>query len=376
VRRAVWSIVVLAAGAACGSARSQGEPPEAVPVAAKSAPTPIDGGSPADPPASAAGRRWIAGDLHMHVAPIDAREGQSLTIADLASMGPAAGLEFVIATPHVHPSTWSVPAKRRAWIARWVDLAAAARAVQGFTIIPGTEYTVWGFGHFGVSGVDLAALGDDFLADASARGAFVVVNHPFAEPTHIPGIPISDRDLSFRPWTDRGASPHLDGVEVWNFPLVLANLATRHGGLTGEQRAFAAADELARRERRHIAITGGSDSHRRHMLPSTWVLAADAREPTILAALRAGATCVGGPEAGTLEARGDGDAPGRWAAIGDTALARATVELRWSGRGRLFVDGRDAGEHDGTFTHDGAGGAHTYRLEQGRSHCGFVYANF
>jgi hypothetical protein len=370
MRRGRWLIVALALAlaAGCGSPRGQGE--------SSASATPAAPAPPIDPPSSAANRRWIAGDLHMHVAPIDAREGQSLTIADLATWGPAAGLEFVIVTPHVHPSTWRAPAKRRAWLARWAELAAAARAVHGFTIIPGTEYTVWGFGHFGVSGVDLAALGDDFLADATSRGAFVVVNHPFAEATHIPGIPISERDLSFRPWTDRGASPHLDGVEVWNFPLALANLAKRPRGLTGEQRAFAAADELARRERRHIAVTGGSDSHRRHMLPTTWVLAADAREPTILAALRAGATCVGGPEAGTLEAHGDADARDQWAAIGDSAHATATIELRWSGRARLFVDGSDAGEHDGAFTHTTAAGVHTYRLEQGRSHCGFVYANF
>lgn len=342
--RAAWLILALAA---CGSARAE------------------------SPPA----RRWIAGDLHMHVAPIDTREGQRLTVEDLARLGAESGLEFVIATPHVHPSTWRSPARRRAWLARWSELAAAARAVKGFTIIPGTEYTVWGYGHFGVSGVDLATLGDDFLGDATAKGGVVIVNHPFAEATRIPGIPISERDLSFRPWTARGDAPHLDGVEVWNFPLAMANIASRHRGLTGEQRAFAAADALARRERRPVAVVGGSDSHRRLMVATTWVLAPDAREASILAAIRRGATCVGGPEAGTLQAHGDGDPAGHWSGIGDVARARATVELRWTGRARLFVDGKDAGEHDGAFTHRAAAGPHTYRLEQGISRCGFVYAN-
>jgi hypothetical protein len=100
-------------------------------------------------------------------------------------------------------------------------MATRARALTGFTVIPGVEYTVWGFGHFGVSGVDLATIGNDFLTDATQRGAIVVVNHPFAQPTRIPGVPISEMDLSFRPWTTGGASPHLDGVEVWNFPRAL-----------------------------------------------------------------------------------------------------------------------------------------------------------
>lgn len=371
--RAAWSVLALAAATACGTAARPNDAPALaeLPVGEE----PARGSASSTVAVPAPDRRWIPGDLHMHVAPIDAREGQRLTIPDLATVGRAAGLEFVIATPHVHPSTWDVPARRRAWLARWAEMAAAARAVDDFTIIPGTEYTVWGFGHFGVSGVDLRDVGDDFLAGATARGAFVVVNHPFAEPTSIPGIPISDYDLSFRPWTEGGTSPHLDGVEVWNFPLGLANLATRHRGLTGEQRAFRAADELARRERRPIAITGGSDSHRGHMLATTWVLAADASEPAILAGLRAGATCVGSPDAGTLVARGDADPPDRWAAIGDIARATSTVTLRWNGSARLFVDGTDAGEHDGRYTHAAAPGRHTYRIEQGISRCGFVYAD-
>jgi hypothetical protein len=323
----------------------------------------------------------------MHVAPIDAREGQTLGVADLAREGRVAGLEFVIATPHVHRSTWSDRAKRRDWLARWTAMATSARAESTLTIIPGVEYTVWGYGHFGVSGVDLATLdgvGIDFLAGATARGGFVVVNHPFAVPTRIPGIPISERDLSFRPWTDgRGALPRIDGVEVWNLPLAIANIASRPGGQTGEQRAFAAADTLARRERRRVTVAGGSDSHSGFMTPTTWVLATDASEPAILAGLRAGATCVGGIEGGTLEARGDGDPPDRWARIGDSISARSRVDLRWSGRARLFVDGTDLGEHDHGFVHaptrpglvSPPDVVHTYRIEIGSSRCGFVYAN-
>lgn len=331
----------------------------------------------ADAAVTVEARRWIAGDLHQHAAPFDTREGAALQVKEMAQRGAAAGLEFVIATPHLWQSTLAVADRRRAWMAKWTAMAAEARAATGITVIPGAEYTVGGFGHFGVSGVDLAALrGDDLLAAARDGGGFVVVNHPFAVPTQIPGIPVSDRDLSFRPWTDGvGAMPPVDAVEVWNLPLGLANIASRPGGLSGEERAWAAADALARRERRRVGIVGGSDSHGPYLIPTTWVLAADASEAAILAGLRAGATCVGGPDAGELAAHGDADPPDRWARIGEAVAARARVELHWSGTATVFVDGVDRGAHDGGWIHDGAAGVHTYRLVRGASRCGFVYAN-
>lgn len=342
--------------AACGSSS------EPAPVATRAASV---------TPVATVARRWIPGDLHVHPAPFDVREGASLTPADLAELGPRAGLEWAILTPHVRPPTWSDPGDRKRWLAKWTQMASEARAVTSMTLIPGTEYTDWTYGHFGVSGVDLATLGDDVLASAHARGAFIVVNHPFAEPTHIPGFAVSEMNLSFRPWTTgHGAVPHLDGVEVYNLPLGIANVIS--SGPSGETRAFTAADELARREHRPIAVVGGSDTHSRVLTPTTWVLAPDAREASILAALRAGATCVGGPEAGSLEARGD---DGRWAAIGESVIAKASVTLRWTGRARLYIDGADAGEHDGGFTHAAAGAMHTYRIVVGGSRCGFVYAN-
>lgn len=369
VRLRVLGMVALAASVACAGSR---DAPRESPAPA---PRPI-GETVAPAPAGPDVRRWIAGDLHMHVAPFDTREGAGLYVADIARLAPAAGLEFVIATPHVHPGTWGTPARRQTWLVRWTTMAAEARAATGVTIIPGVEWTVGGHGHFGVSGVDLAALDGDFLAAAHRAGALVVVNHPFAVPTRIPGIPISERDLSFRPWTERtSGAPHLDAVEVWNLPLALANIASRPGGLSGEERAFAAADALARRERRPVATVGGSDGHGRVLLPTTWVLAPDAREASILAALRAGAACVGGPEAGTLAARGDADPPDRRARIGDVVRARERVELTWDGRATLFIDGVSVGEHDGGFVHARAGGVHTYRIETAGSRCGFVYAN-
>jgi hypothetical protein len=402
---AVARVVVAAALAACssrsgGGARGGGAPDEPtarsidgaasaddpwLPARARPALTPA---ASAAPVASEAGstvapdvRRWIAGDLHMHVAPIDAREGAPLTIGELARRAPEAGLEFVIATPHVHPSTLADPARRKAWMASWRGMAADARAQRGVTIIPGAEYTVWHHGHYGVSGFDFTTLrGDDVLREAHDAGAMIVVNHPFATPTRIPGIPISEYDLSYRPWTEPGRARAaeealLDGVEVWNLPLGVGNLISRVRGPSGEARAFVAADALARDQHRRVTAVGGSDSHRPHVVATTWVLAIDASEQAILAALRAGATCVGGTDGGTLVAHGDGDPGDHWARIGDVVRAREDVELRWTGRARLFVDGVDRGELDGGFVHHGARGPHTYRIEVGASRCGFVYAN-
>lgn len=81
---------------------------------------------------------------------------------------------------------------------------------------PGVEYGVGSVGHFGVSGVDLASVpAGDFLTGARARGAFMVVNHPWALPTRIPGAPSSHWDMAYRPWTHGAPGfDSFDGVEI------------------------------------------------------------------------------------------------------------------------------------------------------------------
>jgi hypothetical protein len=309
----------------------------------------------------------------MHVHPPD--RDAMLPVDQVAEIARQAGLEFVVLTPHMYPWHWEDRGRRARWLAAYETVATQARATEGITLIPGVEYTVINYGHFGVSGVDAAALrGDDFLDAADAAGAFVVVNHPFAVPTKLPGVPVSERDLSFKPWTEgRGAvPPAVDGVEVWNVPLGVANLFSAPGGKTGEQSAWIEADARARATRRPMVAVGGTDNHLNSITPTTWVLAADASEASILGALRSGAVCVGGPEAGGLEARGAGDQA--WVPIGGVAHGDR-VELRWPGRAQLFVDGVDRGEHDGGFVDDAAAGVHTYRIVVGESRCGFVYAN-
>ncbi len=311
---------------------------------------------------------WFAGDVHMHVSPPDDPADVTLSAPQIAKAAHATHMDFVVLTPHVWPGRWS-PRFRT----EWRKLADTARAESSVTLIPGVEWTTRE-GHFTVTGVPIDKLPDgDFLGAARAAGAFISVNHPFAVPTEIPFVPASHYDMSYRVWTDRKPGfTALDGVEVWNIPLALANLVSQPGGKTGEARAWLAADRVVHDEHRAITAVGGSDNHRRNVVPTTWVLAAEPTEPAILAALRAGRTCVGGPEAGSLRARGDDD---RWVRIGGTVHATGATTLAWDGRARLYSDGEDQGEHDGGFVHPTGGQLHTYRITSGHSRSGFIYAN-
>ena len=314
-------------------------------------------------------RIWLAGDLHMHVSPPDDPSDVRLSAAKIAERARAAHMDFVVLTPHF----W--PARRKQLPTEWKRLAADARAESGITLIPGVEWTTPD-GHFTVTGADLSALasGDDFLTAAHAAGAFVSVNHPFAVPTRIPVVRASHFDMSYRVWTKgaRGFTA-IDGVEVWNYPLALANLLSRPGGKTGEERAWIEADRVVHAEHRKLAAVGGTDNHTTNVMATTWVLATDKSERAILEAIRAGATCVGGPEAGSLRAHGDGEST--WHRIGDSVAAPKQMTLAWDGSARLYIDGVDRGDHTGGFTHATDGQLHTYRIVIGTSRCGFVYAN-
>ncbi len=363
--------------AACTSSSSSSDRPidpvRAVPVATAAAGEPAPGTP--DP------RRWLAGDVHMHVSPPDGDDVQ-LSVAGVAAAARRAKLDFVVLTPHVWPRSWNAGFRRA-----WRTMADQARADPSLALIPGVEWTT-PQGHFLVTGVELDTLGDgELLPTARAAGAFISVNHPFAVPTNIPGVSASRYNLSYRAWTENqpkspasAAAPParpgftaIDGVEVWNMPLALANLVSKPGGRTGEARAWSAANRVVHREQRRITAVGGTDNHQLNVMATTWVLAVDTTEAAIIAALRAGATCVGGPEAGTVRARGD-EGPA-WVRVGGNVRATKATTLAWDGRARVFVDDVDRGEHDGGFVHETAGALHTYRIEVGGSRCGFIYAN-
>lgn len=314
-------------------------------------------------PADTRPKRWIAGDVHMHVSPPD--DDVDLTVEGVAKAAKAASMEWVVLTPHLWGSVRGSRFHRE-----WSEMAAKARATKAVSLIPGIEWTTRD-GHFTVAGVDPSTLGRDLLASARDAGAFISVNHPFAVPTRIPGVSASHYDLSYRAWSEgTGPVAPLGGVEVWNVPLGFANVISRPGGMTGEARAWLEADKLARTKKQRVAAVGGTDNHKQAVMATTWVLAPDATEASVLEALKTGATCVGSPDAGTLQAKTTGD----WVPIGGIVQG-PSVTLRWQGTAQLFVDGRDLGEHTDGYVHAAGSVPHTYRIVVGASRCGFVYAN-
>ena len=313
-------------------------------------------------------RRWYAGDLHMHVAPPDSGDVM-LSLREIATKAAQAGMDFVVLTPHLWP--WRLERQGDTWRQAWRELAAEAATINSPTMIPGVEWTT-GDGHFTIAGADLAAFkGPDFLREADDAGAFISVNHPFAVPTKIPGVGASHYNMSYRVWTEhRAGFTAIDGAEVWNVPLSFANVLSRPGGKTGEALAWAELDRVVHEEHRRVTAVGGTDNHQLNVMATTWVFAVDATAGAILTALRDGATCVGGPQAGSLRARGDAS----WVAIGGEVRGPETT-LAWKGTARVFVDNVDQGEHVETFTHETGGALHTYRIELGPSRSGFIYAN-
>src|SRR5512140_3260240 len=290
-------LAFVAALAAC-SPRS--EPARAAPLTGSAVAVPT-----AAAPAPSA-LHWFAGDVHMHVSPPDDPDDVDLSPEQIAARAHAAGMAFVVLTPHLWPSRWD-QAHHATFRREWHAFAASARAVTQVTLIPGIEWSTRA-GHFTVAGVDFDAVGDDVLASAHAQGAFVSVNHPFAVPTHIRGIPVSHYDMSYRVWTDhaRGFTA-IDGVEVWNVPLGYANMLSAPGGATGEARAWIEANRVVHAEHRPLTAVAGTDNHKQAVAATTWVLATDPGERAILSALHAGRTCVGGLAAASFRARGDGD---------------------------------------------------------------------
>jgi hypothetical protein len=134
------------------------------------------GGPPAPPPApgerpprrelpAAAGRRWLAGDLHAHTVHSDG----AVTVPELAHRAVGRGLDFLAVTDH---NT----------VSHHAELAAAA-ARYGITLLAGQEVTTEA-GHANVFGevgwVDFRTSPDDWLTHAQRHGGLMSVNHPIA----------------------------------------------------------------------------------------------------------------------------------------------------------------------------------------------------
>ena len=156
--------------------RPEGVPYQLTATAADSAIDPGPDLRPAAPPAptsrpagrnlpAAAGRCWLAGDLHAHTVHSDG----AVTVPELARLAVERGLDFLAVTDH---NTVSHHAEH-----------APAAARYGITLLPGQEVTT-DAGHANVLGdvgwVDFRDTPDDWLAHARQRGGIMSVNHPIA----------------------------------------------------------------------------------------------------------------------------------------------------------------------------------------------------
>jgi hypothetical protein len=113
---------------------------------------------------AANGRRWLAGDLHTHSVHSDG----TLTVAQLACLARANGLDFLAVTDH---NT----------VSQHLALSAAETHAD-IILLRGQELTT-DRGHANCLGgdwVDFRASADGWLAAAEEQGALLSVNHPVA----------------------------------------------------------------------------------------------------------------------------------------------------------------------------------------------------
>ena len=191
-------------------------------------------GAPALPPRSerpprrelpaAAGRRWLAGDLHTHTVHSDG----ILTVFELTCLARERGLDFLAVTDH---NT----------ISHHAELPAAA-AHAGILLVPGFELTT-DRGHANCLGssawVDFRRAADDWLAASEAAGGVLSINHPL-------GGDMSWRhEMTGRPpfvevwhssWDRRGPEP-LEWWQAWGSGIPIGGSdfhAYGRDGLPGE----------------------------------------------------------------------------------------------------------------------------------------------
>ncbi len=404
--RAVY-VLCLALGAGCA-----GETP--LPDAGSDAGTdagvigetrdPSSLGLAADPPGE-----WLAGDLHVHATGASNDTGGDSTPEDIAAVARARGLVFGVLTDHSNSTGSDVsttdedPAlfNQGPEFPYW-DRAAALSVPGEFLMIDGNEISPVAAGevpseptgHVGCVPADLDAFdrsgaftdrprgtvtGADVLAQARARGCFVVLNHPW-------GVSWTSYD-----WT----STDYDAIEVWNG-------TAGHDAADAQSHAAWRCDLL---QGRATTAIGASDNHRVHEeppggildpplgWPRTYVFATARTWPAIVEGLRAGRTAIGeGGSFVTVDGYGGDGARGgdawlrvRGALSADTrpsalVVTRATACADTRAIDRAPVDLDEAtvlvreiptgGAFDWAIAIDGAPGVYTAELRGSRGHHG------
>jgi len=213
------------------------------------------------------GRRWLAGDLHLHTAHSDG----ALSVDEVARLAAERGLDFAAITDHNTTS-------------HHAELPAAARRYS-VTLVPGQEVTTEA-GHAGVLGdvgwIDFRQPADTWLEAAERRGGLMSVNHPIGG--HVSWtIPMIRRPPLVEVW-------HWSWLDLsWTMPLAWW-LAWDAGAIP----------------------VGGSDWHRPGAdalpgSPTTWVECAGDSPQDVLDGLRAGRTAISATWQGPALLRRDGE---------------------------------------------------------------------
>jgi hypothetical protein len=342
--------------------------------------------------------RWVAGDLHEHVSPPDATREVSATFSGCLAAAKELGIEFLVFTPHLREDWWKDEAQARRAVKGLADLVARARDEKEICAIPGFEDTRFA-GHVGVSFVDSDALTavldaasrtrsrGALLAELTRHGCLLTINHPLAGGNRKAALSEFASDLSWKAWTkgeetddSRAIESAATCVETLNAAASFAEAAL---GTPREERlvwkTFARLDRVALESGRRYAPVGGSDNHAFWLVATTWARVPKHGGPPTLTEVREalvkGRTCVAGPDASSLRAR---VAKGAWKGIGDDLAADgADVEVRFDGKGELFLDGRSLGTFEGgTTLHPRKGERHHLRLVRESSFSGYIWIDW
>ena len=316
---------------------------------------------------SPAGRRWLAGDLHVHTVyshdvwggPGDDNTGEDefytmgWTPGEQITIAESRGLDFVALTDHNRTDA----------------LRDAGYASDKLTLLPGYEHSLSG-GHAGVFVADRGALADivrdldgstgfrdseglgRFLAAVRERNGMVVLNHPMDGREGFAGPPSWEYDVT--------ASTGVTAVEAWN-----SAWANRSDVLPAAPTDSAAAVEWWEQQflpRTRMPIVGGSDNHWRVLTavagagqPTTWVHADGTTPADLLAAISAGRTTISAQPPGLGGARIEPTVVETWAGgntagVGDRVASRGELLVRTrvvNGSGqrlRLIANGMVVGE--------------------------------
>jgi hypothetical protein len=213
------------------------------------------------------GRRWLAGDLHIHTVHSDG----AFPVSGVARLIAQRGLDFAAITDH---NT----------VSHHAELPAAA-ARYGVTLVPGQEVTTEA-GHAGVLGdvgwIDFRTPADDWLTAAEQGRGLMSINHPFGG--HVSWtIPMIRRPPLLEVW-------HWSWLDRrWTVPFAWW-LAWDPGAIP----------------------VGGSDWHRpgddaQPGSPTTWVECAGDGPQDVLDGLRAGRTAISASQQGPVLLRQDGE---------------------------------------------------------------------